>query len=313
MLCVGVGLSQAAPARAQSSQSAAAQVLFDEARALMKAGQFQAACSKFEESQRLDPGSGTLINLADCYESSGKLASAWSTFVDAAAAARAAGNTAREKVARDRAAALEPRLPRIVIAVPSAPPAGLEIRRDDQLVGAAQWGVSIPLDPGEHTIRASAPGRKPWSTQLVLSEGSAPLTLTVPDLPAEPASVSVAPPEPRVLPSGLGTQRTLALVAGGLGVVGVAIGSVYGLKSSSRGSDAERYCDERRACWDSKGYDAAEEAVTAGNVSTVAFVIGGAGLAAAGVLWFTATPGSSAPSNTAFGLGPGTLKLRGTW
>jgi hypothetical protein len=315
--CAGAGV--AAPAGAQpSSQSAAAQALFDEAKALMKTGQYAPACAKLEESQRLDPGSGTLINLADCYEQSGRLASAWSAFLDAAAAARAGGNAPREQVARERAAALEPRLPRIVIAVPASPPAGLEIRRDDLVVGAPQWGLPIPLDPGEHAISAAAPGRKLWSTRVVVREGSAPLAIAIPELALDTAVASEAPasaaPASRETSSGLGAQRTVALVAGGVGVVGLVVGSVFGLKSRSEGSDAERDgCNDDRQCTDPRGFEAAEDAVAAGNVSTVAFIVGGVGLAAASVLWFTASPSEPGASQTALGFGLSEVKLRTTW
>jgi hypothetical protein len=309
--CAGAGV--AAPAGAQpSSQSAAAQALFDEAKALMKAGQYPAACAKFEESQRLDPGSGTLINLADCYEQSGRLASAWSTFLDAAAGARASGNAPREQVARERATALESRLPRIVIAVPASPPAGLEIRRDDLLVGAPQWGLSIPLDPGEHTISAAAPGRQRWTTRVVVREGAAPLAIAVPDLALDNAVASEVPKFEHTS-AGLGTQRTVALVAGGVGVIGLVVGSVYGLKSMSKNSDADRTCTEDRQCKDPRDFQAAEEAITAGNVSTAAFIVGGAGLAAAGVLWFTASASEPGVSRTALGFGLSEVKLRTTW
>lgn len=69
------------PVRAEDpGNAAAAQGLFDEARALMAAGQAAEACPKLEESQRLDPGSGTLMNLARCYEQTNRIATAWSTY-----------------------------------------------------------------------------------------------------------------------------------------------------------------------------------------------------------------------------------------
>src|SRR5262245_10756920 len=106
----GAALCPRLAAAQSSSESATAQALFDQARSLMESGHAEDACPKFEESQRLDPGSGTLLNLARCYEQTGKLASAWSKYLETAAAAKNVGNSERESEARSRAASLKPRL-----------------------------------------------------------------------------------------------------------------------------------------------------------------------------------------------------------
>jgi len=101
-----------APAHAQSAGSASTQarVLFREARKLMDKGQFDDACPKLEESLRLDDGMGTRFNLAHCLEKTGRTASAWGLFLDVASAASTVGQKKREKAARQRAEALEPKL-----------------------------------------------------------------------------------------------------------------------------------------------------------------------------------------------------------
>src|SRR5258708_29728493 len=96
---------------------ATAQVLFDVGRQLMARGEFVHACSRFEESERLDTAVGTLLNLADCYEKTNRLARAWSTFLEAASAAREAGQPEREQAAKERAPELEPRLARLAVHV----------------------------------------------------------------------------------------------------------------------------------------------------------------------------------------------------
>src|SRR5687768_18046990 len=96
---------------------AAAEALFDHAKRLHAAGRYAEACPKFAESQKLDAGVGTLLYLADCYEKIGQTASAWAGFREAAAAAKNAGQEEREKIARDRAAGLEPQLSRLTITV----------------------------------------------------------------------------------------------------------------------------------------------------------------------------------------------------
>src|SRR5512138_2397422 len=113
-LAAGLALAAALPARADTTaeQRAAAQALFDDARRLMADKKYAEACPKLEESQRLDPGIGTLLNLAECQSLTGRTASAWANFLEAAYQAKAAGQAKRENTARSRAAALEPKLSR---------------------------------------------------------------------------------------------------------------------------------------------------------------------------------------------------------
>ena len=299
----------AAPAFADGSSDrvAAAQALFDRARELMAAGHYGDACPKLEESQRLDPASGTLLNLADCYEHQGRLASAWRRFLEAAAASRAGGNIDRETTARDRAAILAGKVPKIVIKLAGNPTPGLEVRRDGDLVGRDQWGVALAVDPGEHTISASAPGRSPWQTAATLRVGDAsPVTVVVPEL-ARTATPPDASPARSAQP--LGTQRLFAIAATGAGVVGVALGTVFALQSKSKHDEADRFCNGP-ACFDQRGVDLAEEAKQAGNLATIAFTAGALGLAGGAVLWFTAPARSPAAH---IGLGVGTLQVSGTW
>jgi hypothetical protein len=230
----------AAPAAAQSaSDSATAQALFDRGKKLLRDGKYAEACSALEESQRIESRSGTALNLADCYEHAGRLASAWSTFLEAATLAKSTGNAEREHGARQRAAALAPRLSNLVISAPSAASTpGLEIRRDAELVGSAQLGLPLPADAGKHTVAAKAPGRKPWQTEVTVQSGASTADVTVPDLEhdtAAPAGVtpvgpgatlrqapqSVAPPpsEPAV-DHGASSRNNGGVIAGGV-VTGV--------------------------------------------------------------------------------------------
>jgi hypothetical protein len=105
-----VFLSAASVRAAGSTDKVSAEALFDEGRKLMAAGKFADACPKFEASQELDPGVGTMLNLADCYEKTGRTASAWAEFRETVSAAHNAGSRDREEIARGRANDLEQKL-----------------------------------------------------------------------------------------------------------------------------------------------------------------------------------------------------------
>lgn len=320
MLCAPLAARADEPVR----DSATAQALFDQAKKLMADGNFPDACPKLAESQRLDPGVGTLLNLAHCYEEVGRTATAWSTFLEAAAAARTAGQADRESAAREKAAALAPVILSITINVAGADKTpGLQVTRDGALVGDAQWGSPIPLDQGLHVIVAKAPGRATWETKVLLKGGGTIIAVNVPELglPGAAAPATNTPSTPAAIPvadsatadgthgAGLRGQRLLGVIAGGVGVVGVAVGTVFGLSSKSKHDDALAHCDGP-ACRDQDGLDLKSQARSAGTISTVAFVVGAAGLGAGAVLWFTAKPAAASPQ---VGLGLGGIVARASW
>jgi serine/threonine-protein kinase len=277
-------------ARAASpEEQAAAQALFDDAKELVKSGRAAEACPKFEESQRLDPGLGTQLNLADCYERVGRTASAWTIYVEVAPAARREGQDARAEHAEARAAALKPLLAKLTIVVPlERRVTGMSVTRDTSLVREAQWSVAIPVDPGQHTIFVEAPGKERWQTSLDVPAQSS-STVTVPVLKdAPPGATSGAAPgvaeRPRDPHAGK-AQRIGGVALAGAGVVGVGLGTFFGLRAMSKKDDAS--CDGNN-CPDSDSRELYEDAQSAGNVSTIGFIVGGLALAGGAVLYFTA-------------------------
>lgn len=167
-----VGLALFIPAAASADTgTATAHSLFLEARAAMEKGDYETACPKLEESMRLDPAVGTQLNMADCYERVGKVGSAWAGFLDAASMAKSSHQPEREKLARARAKALEPRLPKLLIDADASAEPGMEVMRDGTSVGAASWGSALVVDPGAHDVVASAPGKMSWRTVVDAKEG----------------------------------------------------------------------------------------------------------------------------------------------
>jgi hypothetical protein len=327
---VALALLVPASALAQSaSDQAAAEALFKQARDLMAAGSFAEACPKLAESQRLDPSAGTLLNLATCYEKNGQIASAWVTFKGAASAAQKANEPQRATLARAKVAELEPKLPTLAIVVPAlADLPDLVVKRDGEAVGRASWGTPIPVDPGPHAIEASAPGKKPWQTEAKVDGPGAKTSVEVPPLledkavpaPAPPgagtgATATPAPAPPPPAPSTPGsTQRVLGVLVAGVGVAGIAVGSVFGVLASSQKNDAGSQCSG--AVCNAAGISDLNDARSKATVSTVGFIAGGA-LLAGGVVLYLVAPHAS--STTGLGVAPGAdgsvagLTLRGGW
>jgi hypothetical protein len=299
---------------------AAAEALFNQGRDLMTAGKHAEACPKFEASQQLDPGLGTMLNLAECYEKTGRTASAWAEYREAIPLARAAGSKARLDLATERAQALQERLSTLTIRAMSGDDADphLEIRRDGIAVQQAELGSPIPVDPGEHVIEAVAPGRQAWSSKVQVAGDAAKVSVEIPKLEAESAPTNSAAtvttaPQNAAAPADTqtgSTQRLTGLVFGGAGVVGIGLGAFFGVQASGKWSDAKEKCtDFPYAC----GADAADlrsSAQSSATVSTVAFVAGGALLATGLVLYVTAP---SKKDRVALGLGPGSAFVRGSF
>ncbi|HEU4534663.1 MAG TPA: hypothetical protein VFS00_11120, partial [Polyangiaceae bacterium] len=159
-LAACLSLAAAPAARAQpEGRRAAAQVLFEQGRSLMNASRYAEACTKLEESHQIEPASGTLLNLADCYEHIGRTATAYEVFLDVATiASQSPGLAKYETFARERANALKPKLSKMRVTV-SAPVAGLSVHRDGIVLGPSDWGSAVAVDPGQHVVEASAPSK----------------------------------------------------------------------------------------------------------------------------------------------------------
>lgn len=302
--------SLATPALAQQpvSNKIAAEALFDRGLALMQEGKYQEACTQLEESQRLEAGIGTMLYLAECYERLGKIATAWALFREAASAAGAEGQTERAQVGASRASVLEPRLPKLTVRVDaSQAPEGLEITRDGVIVQSSLYGLEVPVNPGEHTIEARAPGRLPFRTVIALEEAAA-RAVDVPVLEVDPnAPVAVAPEAAdvtlsstdRSMPPRSSWQPTAGIVVGAAGVVAVGVGTFFGLRAISKKNDADARCEAAgtpgASCADERGValnDEAQEAATLSNV----LVIGGAALVVTGVVLYLTAPSPETPS-----------------
>jgi serine/threonine-protein kinase len=261
-------------------RQAEAESLFEEGRALVAKKDYEEACPKFAESYRLEPGLGTLTNLAACQEQLGKTATAWASYREVIATATRTGDAKRLKFAREHAEALEKKLSRltVVVAEESKVP-GLEITRDGNPVGAASWGTAIAVDPGEHIVDAHAEGRQPFSTKVTIGAVADQQTVRIPALaPAQPTTAKpenpVAPPkttnddrgpEPRAIVGWSG------VIAGGALIVA---SGVFGLLASNKNDNAAAHCPTDNAC-DRDGVTLTSSAKDLATTSTTLAIVGG--------------------------------------
>jgi hypothetical protein len=304
-----------ARAEAGAAQKAAAESLFDDALKAMKSGRYADACPKLEESERIDPGIGTLLYLGECYEKTGRTASAWATFREAASSAQAKGEVERARVAASRADRLQASLSKLTISVTAetAQLSGLRVTRDN-----------VPVDPGRYRVVASADGYESFQAELDVLANADQKSLQVPTLkpgakPTARGTVAVGAPGTSGPSAGVGliaaapdstnaalardaggakaptsTLRTTAYVVGALGIVGLGVGSYFGVRAISKNSDAESFCPRGDKCDDQRGVDLTDQAKHAAVASNITLAVGAAFVVAGVVLYLKSEPEQSA-------------------
>ncbi len=286
----------------------------------MEQSKFAEACPKLAESQRLDPGTGTLLNLALCHERVGKLATAWSEYNEARAAAERDGRADRIEFATKQLTGLGTKLSRLTIEIaPGASASSVEVRLDGVVLEPAALGVATPIDPGKHSVVATLPGKKRWAKTIrVRVDKAEAFEVVVPELQSEFASnpePTGAEPEPiedevpeETKPSSPGSsQRTIGLIVGGAGVVTSGVGLFIGLKAKSRFDESESHC-VGNAC-DKEGLAIRDDAVGRAELGSVVLGVGVLAIAGGAVLYLTAP---SSPT-TQIGLGLRGVNVRTTW
>lgn len=336
------------PAAAQDQ--AAAEAMFKVGLDNMQAGELEAACPALAESQRLDPRPGTLFALADCHERAGKIATAVAVYDDYLRAfgqmsqAHKLRHKDRARIATERKAALAAEIPELTLSLSPYAPKGVMITRDGIEFTEASLGIGLPLDPGEHVLTTTVGSGPVHEQRITLARGekkTVELEVKEPaEVPVEapPPAVATRPPSlsseqapaPLVAPAarpgastgeggGMSGRRIGALVAGGIGVAGLALGGVTGGIALSKKSVIEEHC-QGNIC-DAEGKAAADASKLPGLLSTIGFGIGAAGIAAGAVLWLTDSSGSAGTGQVKRGVratvdaGPAgaALRLKGVW
>lgn len=325
LCCAAVFLPATAHAETSAAQKAAAESLFDDALKAMKSGRFAEACPKLEQSNRIDPAIGTLLYLAECYEKSGRTASAWATFREAASAARAQGETERTQVAAARADRLQPSLSKLTlnVAPETAQIATVRVTRDNVVIAETPFGAAFPVDPGKYHIVASADGYQSYEADLEVGANADSKSLDIPPLVASakpPVGAAAVPPAaagantqagtpaptpaPEPAPASGNGMRTAAYVTGALGVVSIGVGTYFGVKAISKNNDAKDHCPGGNTCDDPQGESLTNDAQSAATVSNVTIGVGAAFVVAGLVMYLTSGPKEKASSAARLELHP---------
>jgi hypothetical protein len=283
-----------------SAQSADAEALFRDGRAMIKKGDLEGGCEKLAASERIESSVGTLLNLGDCREKLGKLASAWAAFRKAEAMAQRAGTDEKRRAeAARRASALEPKLSNIVVVV-AHPVPDMVVRRDDDVLDPATLGTPLPVDPGKVTISAEAPGYTPWHSEVEIDPHSKRREITVPDLVRAPAATPVTVPaspiasvtpvaHTRIEHSVWSGPRKASLVVGVIGAGALGTGIYFGVHARNLQHEADQVCPGS-VCSDPGALHTNDRAQSDARAANILYAAGGAAVATAVVMWFVGGP-----------------------
>jgi hypothetical protein len=274
------------PAAADAA-TVTAEALFRQGRDAMQRQDYETACARFAESNRLDVAAGTLMNLATCEEKLGRVATAWQHWREAIDLLPAGDD--RIGFAQRRVTELKPLLPGLTLVPPPDAPSGMVVLRDGVELGEGGLGVELPVDPGPHEIVVRAKGYEDWSIELSLAERETQtIALEVgakaPEPPPPPASPARPAPESD---EWLKSKRTWGYIAGGVGVAGVLTGVGSFLAMRQADAKARNHCNAETLQCDADGMDALDSGKTWSVVNYVGWGVAVAGLGVGAFLVIT--------------------------
>jgi hypothetical protein len=308
--CVG-----SAPAFAQT-QSGVADALFKKGVELAKDGKFGEAAEKLLASYQLDPARGTLQALAMAEERAGKLATAHAHFSELLDLSLKANDSPREKIARERMDKLAPRLPKLELR--GTLPGGAEVMLDSVRVPLAALGTALPVDPGEHRVKATGPGGASFDKTITVAEAQA-LQLDIVLAQPQPGTshpepaVSAPAPEPADKPSAKSsTLSTVGWITTGVGVVGLGLGSYFWIKSNATYNDVQGACPDNRCATDMSGK--IDDGKTQETIARVGMIAGGVALVGGVTMILVGRrPAPASTTSARLTAGPTWVGLSGSW
>jgi hypothetical protein len=327
-----LALGVASSAHAQpAADRETARALFEDGKTKRDAGNMKGALESFLAADAIVHAPTTGLAVARSLAALGRLTEARDAALQieqlpAAAKESVAFGDARRS-AKELAAELAPRIPSLTIVIKGAP-AGAEpaVTIDGVALPAAVMRVPRRLDPGKHVLVATLrgrdpPGEKPREVrgEITLAEREArsiELDVTALATPRPAAQAEVAPVAPAPAPApgdGKGSYSPLLWVGLGVAAAGAAAGTITGLISMGKASDAESGCLPSNKCPPAT-HDALDGARSFATISTIAFVVAGAGGATAVVaLVLGKKPSEQRAARLTPWLAPSSAGLSGTF
>ncbi|AKV00994.1 hypothetical protein AKJ09_07657 [Labilithrix luteola] len=231
-------------------RAAAAEDLFQRGKSRMTEGNFTAACPLLAESYRLDPAGGTLQNLAICYESLGKWATAYARFQELRTLSKNAERPRldRVKLAEEHIEKLGPRLTRIVVVMEDH--GAQEVDVDGVTYQKASWSTGIAADPGSHELVVRGNGKQPFHSTVQIGQTGGEQRVVVPALADEVLVAGPVTPPSAEQPAANADdsvaatrkRHTIGYVVGGVGVAVLAAGAVFGVLTITTNAKAKDKC-----------------------------------------------------------------------
>jgi len=280
VVLLALGLLFASPpllAAPSGKDVAAAKKADKQGRKLEKKKDLEGAKQAYEEAIGLNDTPATRVRLAGVDEKLGNLMEAADHLRVALDAKKKLSFNQRIKAQR-QLKSIEKRIPVLKLELPFSFSGKVHI--DDRELDVGELGAPIKLNPGSHKIKAEAEGFQTYKESIELAEKDEKnLTVLMTELPKE-----APPPEPKPEPKKSG-DKTLAYVALGVGVVGLAVGGYMGLKARSTKSELDDAC-KSGVCTEAQR-DLYDRGKSQANVSTIGFIVGAVGIGAGTVLLLT--------------------------
>lgn len=198
---------------------------------------------------------------------------------------------------------LAPRIPSVVIVPANTEPGQpATITVDGEEIPAAAASVPRKVNPGAHVAIVKSGTLEKKVEFTVAEKETKTVNVDVKDQPKPPAPPP-PPPEPK---AGTMSPAKIMMYGGfGLAAVGIGVGAVTGIMSISKTSDIKDDCNGDKCPTSRK--DDIDSAKGLGNISTIAFIVGGVG-AGVGVVGLVLSRKEAAKENEAPAPAPAAFK-----